>query len=711
MKRKIFRHLLMLCILLAAAFSVQAAYAEEITLFSDSFNKVYSSHHLSETLWGNINNKSTYVDGTQWASEWGSEGWFEDVDDTMMVKSKLNTAFSENGSTTYIYHKLKEETLPKNSTVVASLDFRTADDAKTANTGLWYAMRFKDYVLALQITSSATDGFDMNYASTTSWPFNEKKLDRDNGGLKLEANTDYKVVITMSPNPDSTYQYSVELFCDGTKVGAGIINEYNILSPDSFTEPNYLALVAVSYKRITVEEPFLYLKNASVTAIIPETKPEAEFFPQKGGDAAEPDGDFYVTFNRAVENIDKSNVTVSGGAAVEDITMSEDGKRADFVFAGLKPSTSYDVKISGVKTRGGETEFDYDWSFSTVNSVSFTDAYFEWEKQTGKVELDLTALSYDNDFTDAEDDEDYINGNKFYTQKLKNLKLINAVGENGLGYKENRLTTKSNGEILRRLNTVYEDGGNITFKTRMNLESAAQRWLVGEWATMGMSVIGSGNGAKVMLVSTARANWNPKPFISLLGINDTSPAVNTEEVKYSCSDDMELELTLIYNSSDGYDARLVLKNTVTDDIYYDLTKENCLTKEQAMGLDTLRIDYSVAASNGSGYDGVRFKSFSAGSDSKKGITDGENKLYIDYTNITPDVPFGVTLLAVTEKEEDGANVIGNVNILTFENRDGENGTLEFPITLEGVCDGMKLKVYALNGLDGAVPLMKEVIKQ
>ena len=52
-----------------------------------------------------------------------------------------------------------------------------------------------------------------------------------------------------------------------------------------------------------------------------------------------------------------------------------------------------------------------------------------------------------------------------------------------------------------------------------------------------------------------------------------------------------------------------------------------------------------------------------------------------------------------------------MNILTFENRDGENGTLEFPITLEGVCDGMKLKVYALNGLDGAVPLMKEVIKQ
>ena len=98
---------------------------------------------------------------------------------------------------------------------------------------------------------------------------------------------------------------------------------------------------------------------------------------KRRGLLAEP---YLIGVDLAQGRVSRMKIRRSGGAAVEDITMSEDGKRADFVFSGLKPSTSYDVKISGVKTRGGETEFDYDWSFSTVNSVSFTDAYFEWEK-------------------------------------------------------------------------------------------------------------------------------------------------------------------------------------------------------------------------------------------------------------------------------------------------------------------------------------------
>ncbi len=703
MKNKL-KYLLAICLTVTAVLSTMAVHAEEVTLFDEGFVNVYKDSKLSQTNWGDLTRHSGYVNGTAWASEWGSEGWFEDEGETMVVTPRLDKASPENGSNSYIYHKMKNGPLPESSTVIAELDFSTGKELTSASGEFWYRIVFDEGGLLLcSILGDSQNGYTMKFASSTSWPFTKTVFDRYSGSFDIDPETRYTIKITLSPNPDETYQFSAELFKGDVKVAGGIIGEWNMVKKDTCITPKHVNLCAISNKKTNVKEKFLYLHNAKVTAIVPDTRTEAEFFPEKGK-AAELDGDFYVTFAKQVEDITEADVTISGGARVESVTMSEDGKRADFVFSGLKTATNYDVKIKGVKVVGAETAFDYDWGFSTVSPLSFGEAYFDWEKQKSSFSMDLTNISYD-DFTADMSDEDYINGEKFYAEDIDGLQRIDAVTEDGIGYNDYKQTKPVSKGFSKRINLGYIDKGTMTFKVGLKWDT----FWAGKWNSVTISLSSStADDAKLTLIGVTSDNYHANARISFPGHDEWLSSGDSK------GKDLTAELTLVWNAeTESYDANCILKNSDDGTVYLEKESKSVLTAEQAAALDTFGCGYYIANGNAQKNDGgkfVRFNSFSAECSSVKNIVAGTNNLLIEYKNLNENEPFDVTFLAVTEKDENGANIISDVNVIPFTAQTGAAGTLTLPIEISDP-EGVKLKIYALNGLDSCMPLMKEVIKQ
>ena len=700
MSKNIFKYLFILSLLSVVFFSVLMVSAEEITLLDEDFKNVYTAHDLGASLNGNVSSKPNYVNGSQWASLWGSSGWLADKDESLMLYSRKNISYPENGSSTMIFHKLKNEEISENSKLVAYLDFKTADNALTSNTEFWWAMSFKNTIMPLRISSSVENGFGLSFASTENWPFTEKKLDRTDGGLVLQANTDYRLVITLEPNPDGTYKGSFELYDWEKKIGAGILGNYNGVNAKTFTAPDNTYFVIVSNKNTSIEEPFIYLKHMNIGVIAPEEKPRATFYPEKNGELAEINGEFFVTFNKAVNDIKIEDVTISGDAVVEEIVMSEDSKRADFKFSSLKPSTVYDVKIENVMIKGGELEFDYDWSFTTVMPVSFPNIYFDWEISKPDLNIDFTALSY-GDITNDALDQGYLDGEKFYSESaITDFERLNLITENGIGYNDLASGTASV-KLNRKIDIPYIDEGTVTVKIPVKIEQA-NPWL---YYTSVFEIClknSLDSSADIQLYRAERNRYNGY-FSSLLKIGSNDYIVKD---KWFTSES-DLVLTLTWNSeTQMYDALATLDSFTAESIA-------CLTKEQVSGIDTLEFSINVYGSeNRVDVEMIRVSGINVSCEnSRTNITEGENKLLVDYVNTDSQKPFDVSFIVVTEKiDENGASIINDINIFSFTNQSEEFGTFTLPVQIidaEGVC----VKIYALSRLDDGIPLMKEVIKQ
>lgn len=707
MKKNGLKFLLALSLAAMAVFSTAAVSAEDITLLDEDFVNVYTGHGLKNTMWGDPNKSTEYVNRTQWASEWGSEGWFRDVDSSLEAFAKIGVTPLANGSNTFVHHRTMVDTLPENAVVTMEVDFTTGPTPKTTSGAVTIEPVFTGSSTRLmRIYSSPSGGFKMDF-SGSGWPFTPRGFDRTVGEFKMEPSTRYRALMTLSPNPDGTYQFTAELFNGDTRIAAGLMNEYQDLTSASLCAPKNVRLLVYADSKPTEEETIVYLHNIKMEASVPDTKPEAEFYPEKGKVAADPDGEFYVTFEKAVEAITADNVTISGGASVESVTMSEDGKRADFVFSSLKTATSYDVKISGVKIDGGETEFSYDWSFSTILPVSFSNAGFDWERQQSSTEIAFTAVTYD-DVTESLSDSDYINGTKLYTKDISKIEELDAISGSGLGYADYPLDANINTDIRKKLNMTYMEKGNLTYKAIMKMN---HYWQNGnEYNVFTVSLCNDDSSVEIKAMEMVRDWYYEHPRLMLLNTG-SGWGLSYQVMNAASSAELELELKLLWNSdTEMYDAKLAFKNNTTGAVLFETEKEACLTMEQAASIDTLKIKYSLNDRGGKSLDQVRIERFSAECSSGRSLEAGTNSLLIDYKNLNPDTPFDVTFLTVSEKETDGAKVLSDINIIPFTNQTGESGTLTLPIELTEV-EGMKIKVYALNGLDSCMPLMKEIIKQ
>ena len=722
-----------LCLTFMLGILCITANAREVTLLDEDLMGVFETSHLADGSPGNsVNNKTEYVNGNEWASASNATGYARDTEKGLELAMPEGTAAGKEYS---IVHKILAQPMPENTTIETEFEFTTGSMPTTSTTVFQYTLATAAAEVKLfQLIAAPMQDPAISFASTVSYPFTGKTLDR-NSGVALKYDTSYRMLFRLTPNTDGTYRFAVELYSGSTKLAAGIINTWSYVTPKTLMEPNMLRLYQKANIGITKTEPIITIKHVFVKAIYDDVKPEATFSPKNGVDMVNPLGTFSVSFNTAVDPITTENVSISGDASVESVTMSSDQKKAEFVFSCLNPSETYTVNLCNIKPAMGDTYFDYEWQFKTSAAISFGNISVGTSKAV--LEESMTGLDTAAVFSTSSEDvtegnawgseyfdhwqyngiypeEDYLwigsnladakcgNAKQKWcgiTKKFDpvqqgetlelsfNLKYVNPSTSGHFGIHVD-LTDDSfiNDENNSASNTVYE--GNL-----INVFSWVHNTTIGSNLTVGVGGTSAKNFDYKDKYADSESSTTPAGMDKELKLNMTlAPKVEDPNI-YIC----KISLTDINGDpvykSDGKTVFGKVSFEVSADVAANLTRIRIYgvfstldsSKTHALGIKDLLIAKKI------------------------GLSDGENEAHIDYTNSTPEITFDADVLVITEQTDGDAYTIDSVKILHFNDVTGTSGTLKIPFTISNGSDNKRFKFYVLNSVEKMVALADEYI--
>lgn len=711
---------------------MSGAYAKEATLIDLPMKNLFATDKVNETSWGKLYDSPAYVAGKKWASEWGFAGWGEDYEDMLKIYGLKNAASGQEG---YIYHAVNTDKLPDNATVTMSMDIITGPQHSTDDSEIWFRMQSKpDKEGASSVTvqpfrlRSAPGGITAEFASTTGWPFTAKDFDRTTG-ITLEYDTPYTINCTMSPTESGHYRFLTEVYKNGTKVGAGIVEQYDRVSADTFNVFENVGVVARSLNTIKGSELTAVIKNIKLTAKYDDVKPGAVFTPADGADSVSRDSDFGVRFDAAITQITKEQIEISDGATVENAELSADGKELKLVFGNLKADTEYSVKLKEIKAVGAETAYDYDWTFKTELPVLFGKAYLVADRvtlltealgdiaETIKIPLKRSGREYTDSYLNGAygssyETVKYYSGNAFETEDgwLYAKQTKGQWESNRFGNLSKRITSElNNGESLELTAKVklfkggVIDGKSIDFHIGLTDDTYTQ-------ASGGSAVV---PGSRLTLLRWS-ASSGGQYKLALGGINQEIRG--TTDGKYAAAvtepgyTDEELALTAVLSpmaDPQNYSADIKLLRADGTVALSGVVSEG-ITKDMVLDYHNFDIESMVEWPNiDNQYRQLAIKDLKIEA-LKNTFKAGVNNIYVDYTNSDAS-EFSVKALAVIDKTENGVFVTEDAQLFDISGNDA-NGAAVLPVEIPNP-DGRRVRVFILNSETGMVPLAAESIVQ
>lgn len=693
------KKLFAVAILAAAAAGIcctQAAFAAERTIYDETIDNVYSSSRLNVNWWGKLESNSAYVSGEQWASAWGSEGWYSDADDgSLAVHARVGSAVGKENS---VERKVIADPLPPGSTIEYTVDFRTGEQPTKSGTEVWFTLLTEGNIKRnlFMFKSSPTDAPVSGFASTTNWPFTAKKFDRDPNNMTLGYGKDYTLKITVKPTALTYCKFVAELYSGGEKIATGLIEEWTGVTADIIRK-----ITAVSVNStVTVEaeetEPAVYIKHISIKGIYEDQKPAAELMPADESTGVALDTPCYMQFETAVKDISVSDVTVSGGAVVESVTMQDSGKKAIIGLSGLKGNTKYTVNVENVSETDSESAFSYSWSFTTGNATVFGKPFFGLAEQ----EFSQAMNNMDLSLVVQTDNSAYINGEAWAISDPSDFNTCYRVSEDGYLWARARLgKNQTDASILSHKFEPIQSGETLDVNVTLKLTNMASE------QSEASIRIGDGSGNTYTLLRFNHL-WNGLELSALtknqqsgawIGDNGTGTVIlsrnwwhpDTEET--GLGGDILLNLRVVPDEG-GYMLKMTLKGTK------EYTASKQITAEEAMALNTIAV-YASSNNVNKEADFLAIKNveiMKTSGNTKLGA--GDNKLYINWENLDFSSPFNADVLIVERDGAGGYGTVKNVTIIRNGDVSGDRGMFECPFYLTD--ETSIVDVFVLESTDG-----------
>lgn len=697
------------------------AFARETTLIDLKMDSLFAKDSVEINRYGKLNESAGYSDGTIWASEWGFGGWGEDFGDMLLIYPRVGASSGGEG---YIYHKIIADQLPDNASVTMSIDLITASRMNTSKGEVWFRMQSKpakDGAASVTVQpfkiESAPDGLTAAFASTTGWPFTAKTFDRTTG-INLEYNTEYTINCTMSMAPSGHYRFVAEVMKDGEKIGAGIVDQFDRVASDTFNCFENVGIVARALSGITEQEPLLYIKNFKITAKSDDEKPAAEFYPENGADCVSRNSDFRIKFGSALEEISAEQIEVSGGAFLENLQQSEDGKELKFTFGNLEANTAYTVKIKNVKAIGAETAYDYDWNFTTDYSTKFGAAYLVADKTNilsqdfiGVDTIKIPLKRQNQAYTD-----NYLNGglaSSYETVKYYSGNVFETDEEGWLYAKQSngQWETSRYGNLSRRIPEGIKDGETMEVSVPLKLIGGG----VFEEKALDTHIrLTDDSGENRLTLLSYKCSKSGAYTLSLGGINQsvsgTSAGTYAAVVSEPDYKDEELKLVATLSPGAGTDKYNVFVKLVKADGTVLISGDIAggITKEAAESYRNIELESFVEwgiANKQARQLGIKNIYVDI---LRNSFVSGTNNIYVDYEN-EDGGEVSATALALIEKKENDKYIIEDAQLFDI-NKASAKGSIELPVEMNET-ENRRIKIFILSSEVGMIPLAAESLVQ
>lgn len=691
-----FKNIFKKAAVLAAAItlmSVGMCSALEVNILDEEMKDVYKNSKLQTNWWGKAESSfEAYAKGEAWATSYGMSDGAADTEYGLGLSlCTINADGSKPSSSQEVYltHLTKEKIeLPENPSYKVTIDFRMGKEPKAAISSMWFYLEDKvsNGANIFKIHTQRGQAPYLEFASTTRWPFTPKAFDRSRG-MEIEYDKDYRVVMEIKPYK-GTYRFAAYLYDgEGNELGAGIIERYDMVNATNLCHPNKVTIMTKAGTTITEQEIFVHLKHIKVEASASE-KPSVLFGPANGALNVKPDGEFSAVFERAVEPIKKENVTVSGGAAVDSVEMSEDGKKAVFAFSGLKYGKTYNVKITDAKTVGDSEGYELDWSFTTAKSVSVSEFSFA-KDEIAPANINFAALKED-DLTDNAADEEYIKGSKFFISPSDSFKNIVNLNDGDLGLKASG--GKTNAVIKKNINFPYKDERNIG--AELDFSAKRFRWYNYAAATVSLCADDSRiiDLLKFEIPDTRR--WS---LISVL--KPANAAGYAENATVAKDGDFKLKISIIPNG-DVYDLSLAL--TMPNGTVKENMITGALSKDEVSAINNVSVEFEVDSGTDDLGEVFGIKSLNIATEGGAKLKNGDNAFFADYENLAPEEEFSAEVLVLVEDKASG--IIQSVNKTGVSNL-GESGQIEVHAEVSDA-ENQRVRILLLNNTNDMILFSK-----
>lgn len=651
--------------------------------------RVSSIDTITSNSWSGLT-RSTFVEG-DWLVVAGAVG--------SPSGSSEGCAYSFSGTTTH----------PEGSSLIYTTKFKTGSIPESSSQSCWFRIVLGGNLWAnlFQIKAEPGQPLTMEFASSEETRFNATDFDSSNG-MKIDYDTEYTMKITLKPNVGTKVKFVAELFnAEGERIGAGMIDNYSFVNTDTIRTCTGLRLVSYRSSLITQQEPIVYVGETNLSVDMPDSKPEANFYPENGSENADINGSFYMTFKDEIEPISSDDVIISGNAVVDGAEISANGKRIDFYFSSLKPAVKYDVKVKGIQVVGASKTYEYDWSFTTSYQV-------EYLPRTSDVlfDDDMSQAAFVNYGPDATKgwpkDEEFLSGD-VYAGNVPTISPDTGLemarqDDTGLVFSTAKLSGSpwSGKNICFRkyfkTRTLDESQGiRITFDFRTG-EKIPQDFLL--WCYVNnykaKPFAYNGKNATITFKSNNGNVWTPSSS------TDGKSSFQLDE-----NTDYSLCMEIIKNQTSGlsdmtlaiYDAEGAKLDSAFFDSYTDMPDINSLLNFTIQ---------SQTNTNCSGFESteyitlknVRAEGVYEGRDS---LVSGDNTIVIPWKNSLADESFTSTFIAVTEISDGDVISVDDISVIKFEDVTGESGEHVVTVNVPDAA-GRSLKIYAVNDVEGMVAL-------
>ena len=754
MKKKRWIAGLIAAMMLTVMLPLCPASAAEISIFDWKFQNEYADDSIATNWWGQAMTECPgYKEGEKWATAWGGEGWYYDAEDgSLAITANPGSA---NGAESYLGRRIVAEAIPDHSEITITYKFRTASKPTKSQGEVWIKLNSQEdgktgdaEANSFMIKNSLTEDMSHGFASTTAWPFTAKVPDRDPNAVSFTYDKDYEVAITLKPNTDTSSRYVAKIKEDGRDKGTVIVNEWPGFKRSQFKQPVQITICAINRSDILEQEPVIYMKEISMTAKLPNEPLGAAYFPENGSRNVVLDTACYAEFEKAVEAVDASQVSITGGAEVTSVSMDKDDRRVLLGLSGLAPKQSYTVTIRDVKGKVADEAFDYTWSFTTDSGLSFSKPYYSQmdERVSVKNESDLQISAVDTA------DAAYLSGGAWGSGNLDDRGMLKsganldslsdefkvedgylwAYQHNQGAVTEDRAISKHFAPIQRgdTLNLNYAstdynlylagssleltgDNGNLTLiqydmrssiywnRTKLRfLNNGGANFYENETANTEVTTVGNREGK---LGHTDGYEWKAVDgndmFTSWLAVNYMNLFANAPNSISANGGDLTINLTAAPSAGDP-DQYEVTMTTVGP--YIDVTSKRTVSADLITGLR----DFCMVSSRSKNANqfpnpekviGIKDLSIAVQTGATA-PTVGETKVYMNYENIAETAADADVL--VLEKDAVTDRVLG-VHVEKLRDLTG-SGVVTVPVTMTQ--EGSKLAVYVMNGTDGMVLL-------
>ena len=723
MAKNRFMATLLVAVMLMLMLPVTIASAQEVVLYDDVFNNVYTNDDLSYNRYNNQGNDPEWLAGNIWAAPWGAYGQLRDAEDGSLAVIRGLTAAGVpiSNNETQLNKKIIADAIADNSTLEITYDFRTPEKVEYSGAQVWF--RFSSTSssgtsktwcpFALNISST---GIEPVWAVVQFYPNGYKtvigrEFDRDPNHIKFTWGKDYTVKITLKPDiyGGKNYRYVAEVWEDGDKIGTGIINEWSEITSDvikTFTGANFNIPTTDPITPEQEPEDLLYIKGIKLKAIQPDVPVNVTYFPEDGCVDAAIDTDVYADFESPVNAVSKSQVTVDGGASVAEVAMGNDDKRVNITLDGVKANTAYTVEIKNVKGKNADSAFDYKWTFTTDGGTEFSEPYFG--SSAVVIEEDMADISVADLKVTTPESDGYADGDIWVHSAGSNGQVADVAFTNDGTYLWAKSIVGSTKNFVSKKFDSMRDGSTLTFTGTYRTSKigggdagAAIRLKNndGSFVIDAIELSRAWNGYTVRSLGTngngsAWTDYDGTTFISAnwnLDLKDT----NYVGAYFNKDTDLSFTLTMQPNADDStkYDV------SVTTGVGGTKTATRQITAEQATSLTTVEIlAFNNSSTEEGNFMGVKDLKLETAFGKPYPVV-GENIAKIPYTNLS-GADFDADVFVVERDAETGKLV--KATIINKEDITAESGEIE--CTFEAVEKGNKLDFYVLNDADSMILL-------